>query len=290
MTYRLRDAMQEMLAGWPGDLDAAWHPILGQTELGFERIDPSLELAAGEPIFPPRRHQTLLGAPPDAHVFKAFDGVDPDGVRCVVVGQDPHPSVGQATGVGFEFGQLASWHALDAPIAHELSLLLTRTLFQLVVADRSGDPGYAEATTQWSKARDDFGSGDRAVEPMASLVENWKAQGVLLLNTSLTLTRFSLDIDPHYSRGHRPLWAPMLQGVLDYLLQRDRALAVIGFGTLADAALRELLPPDALGSAGRVAYLNYPHPAEGDALLRRGNPLTECNVRLAERGLPPIRW
>lgn len=290
MTYRLRDAMREVLAGWPGDLDAAWRPILGDTALGFEDIDPSLELAVGEPIFPPRRHQTLLGAPPGAHMFKAFDGVEPAGVRCVVVGQDPHPSVGQATGVGFEFGQLASWHALEAPVGHELSRLLTRTLFQLIVADRSGDPGYAASTDEWHRARDDFGAGHRSVEPMEGLVDIWKAQGVLLLNTSLTLTRFSLDIDPHYSRGHRPLWAPLLQAVLDYLLGRDRAVVIIGFGTLADAALRALLPAGAITSDGSAAYLAYPHPAEGDALLRRGNPLTECNVRLAERGLQPIRW
>lgn len=290
MTYRLRDAMEEVLAGWPSDLDAAWRPILGHTALGFEDIDPSLELAVGEPIFPPRRHRTLLGAPPGAHVFKAFDGVDPAAVRCVVVGQDPHPTVGQATGVGFEFGQLASWHALDAPVGHELSRLLTRTLFQLIVADRSGDPAYAASTDQWHRARDAFGTGDQAIEPMASLVENWKGQGVLLLNTSLTLTRFSLDIDPHYSRGHRRLWAPLLGAVLEYLLERDQALVVIGFGTLADAALRALLPADVLTPVGSVAYLDYPHPAEGDALLHRGNPLTECNIRLAERGLQPINW
>ena len=290
MSYSLRDAMQEMLAGWPDDLDAAWRPILGGTALGFEEIDPALELAVGEPIFPSRRHRSLLGAPPGAHIFKAFDGVDPAGVRCVVVGQDPHPSVGQATGVGFEFGQLASWQALDAPVAHELSLLLTRTLFQLVVAHRSGDPGYAESIDQWHRARDDFGVGPRAIEPMASLVDGWKGQGVLLLNTSLTLTRFSLDIDPHYSRGHRPLWAPLLRAVLEYLLDRDRALVIIGFGTLADSALRSVIPARVLGSEGHVAYLDYPHPAEGDALLRRGNPLTTCNMRLAERGAQPIRW
>ena len=125
---------------------------------------------------------------------------------------------------------------------------------------------------------------------MEGLVDIWKAHGVLLLNTSLTLTRFSLDIDPHYSRGHRPLWAPLLRRLLDYLLGRDQALVIIGFGTLADAALRSLLPAGAIASDGRVAYLDYPHPAEGDALLRRGNPLTVCNARLAERGLQPISW
>ena len=290
MSYRLRDAMKEVLAGWPSDLDAAWRPILGHTALGFADIDPSLKLAVGEPIFPPRHHQTLLGAPPGAHIFKAFDGVDPADVRCVVVGQDPHPSVGQATGVGFEFGQLASWHALDAPIAHELSRLLTRTLFQLVVADRSGDTGYAASIDEWQRALDDFSTGHQSVEPMEGLVDTWKAQGVLQLNTSLTLTRFSLDIDPHYSRGHRPLWAPLLRAVLDYLLERDHALVIIGFGTLADSALRALLPADVLASDGSAAYLDYPHPAEGDALLRRGNPLTEYNLELAERGLQPIRW
>ena len=44
----------------------------------------------------------LLGTDREAHVFRAFDELEPDRVKAVVIGQDPYPHVTRATGRAFE--------------------------------------------------------------------------------------------------------------------------------------------------------------------------------------------
>ena len=291
MNVSLQEAMEAFLGNWSEDLAPAWEPILGHCELALDAVDPTLELHAWEPIFPPRKHMRLLGAPAGAHALKAFDDVDPSRVRCVMVGQDPHPSVGQATGVGFEFGQLPSWAALDAPIAHYLSLLLTKVMFQLVVAERAGDPSYASSVAEWPRALRDNVGLERPVEPMAELVQSWKAQGVLLLNTSLTLSRFALTIDPHYQLGHRRIWAPLLHAVVRHVSTLGHPVVIVALGSLPDETLAKLRESDPdLEGPGDIVYRSFPHPAEGDTLFAAGNPLSDCNRVLVSRGAEPIAW
>src|SRR5262245_3341445 len=98
MNLALREAMQDILAGWRQDLDSAWRPVVEDCELGFAAIDPALALEAWEPVFPARRGRIFPGAPRKAHIFHAFDGIGPSDVRVVVLGQDPYPCPAFATG------------------------------------------------------------------------------------------------------------------------------------------------------------------------------------------------
>src|SRR5207244_3775542 len=55
MTAALGPTMREILAGWQGDLDPAWQPVVGGGELGYDAIDPALTSEAWEPVFTARR-------------------------------------------------------------------------------------------------------------------------------------------------------------------------------------------------------------------------------------------
>ena len=46
-------------------------------------------------------------------MFRAFDGIAPEDVRCVILGQDPYPCPAFATGRAFEAGNVARWRELD---------------------------------------------------------------------------------------------------------------------------------------------------------------------------------
>src|SRR5687768_3353017 len=98
MAVRLVDALEEMLDGWQDDLPASWRPVLAGVRLGFDACDPDCVIEHWEPIFPARRDRRFPGAPAAAHMLRAFDAVDPADVRCVVLGQDPYPEPGFATG------------------------------------------------------------------------------------------------------------------------------------------------------------------------------------------------
>ena len=112
---------------------------------------------------------------------------------------------------------------------------------------------------------------------------------MLLLNTSLTLSRFRREGDPHQVRGHLPLWRPLMVRVLEYLSRRRTPVVVLGFG---DAAA------ETLSSAGLCAgetdaaanVILRPHPAAADEILLQENPFTLCNRRLQAMGVPPVDW
>ena len=112
---------------------------------------------------------------------------------------------------------------------------------------------------------------------------------MLLLNSSLTLSRFRRAVDPHQRRGHLPLWRPLTVRVLDRLAGRGTPVVFIGFGdaaaeTLAAAGLSE---SDA-GTARHVIL--RPHPAAADEVLAQENPFTLCNRHLQTMGAAAVDW
>lgn len=275
--------MQETLAGWPDDLPPAWRDIVSVVQLGFEAIDPALTLEPWEPIFPVRRGKLFPGMPAGAHMFKAFDGIAPDQVRCVILGQDPYPTPDFATGRAFEAGNVVLWRELDKMFSKSV-----RAFIQQIVAARSGTPDYARSFSDWPAVLDAIETGAVAFEPAARLAERWVAQGVLLLNSSLTLTRFKVETDPHQSQGHLPLWRPLLQGVLAALASMDSPLVFIGFGDVAAENLRLAGIGEAVD--GTRACILRDHPARADAVLALENPFLLCNRYLEAMGVEPIAW
>jgi uracil-DNA glycosylase len=278
---RLRDELETVLAGWQDDLDPAWRPLLADVTLGFADIDPALALEPWEPIFPARRHRRFPGAPPGAHMLRAFDGIAPAAVRCVIVGQDPYPCPAFATGRAFEAGNVARWRELEKTFSHSM-----RTVLQMVAAAHSGEARYLAGTAAWADTIADIESGRLALAPPDTMMQGWVDQGVLLLNSALTLSRFAVDIDPHQSGGHQPLWHPLLRRVLAHLSGRGTPVVFLAFGGDAAAALAEA----AVAPSATVTIITRDHPAAGDAVLARPNPLVMCNDALARVGMRDIAW
>ncbi|MDW9844582.1 uracil-DNA glycosylase, partial [Sinorhizobium meliloti] len=231
--------MAETLAGWQADLPHAWRDALGPVEEDFDRIDAGLDLEAWEPIFPARRGKTFPGQPRGAHVLAAFDGIAPNGVHCMILGQDPYPEPGLATGRAFEAGNLAAWTELDKMFSKSI-----RAYMQLIAAARLGDESLAQSFDRWPDVRRLLCDPAGPFEAPGVIAGRWVGEGVLLLNASLTLSRFRVDIDPHQSRGHLPFWRPLMLRVIDMLVARGEPVVFLGFGAaaadiLAEAAIRE---------------------------------------------------
>ena len=68
-------------------------------------FDPDdLEIEEEARVWPARKNVPHPDALEGAHLCRAFDGLTPADVRVVVLGQDPYPKIGQATGRAFEDG------------------------------------------------------------------------------------------------------------------------------------------------------------------------------------------
>lgn len=283
MPMTLREAMAETLAGWEADLPAAWQTALGPVGDAFDRIDPELDFAAWEPIFPARRGRTFPGQPKAAHLLAAFDGIMPDRVKCMILGQDPYPEPGFATGRAFEAGNLASWSELDKMFSKSI-----RVYMQLIAAARTGNDGLAAGFDRWPDVRSMLMDPAGGFEAPDAVADRWTGEGVLLLNASLTLSRFKVDMDAHQSRGHLPFWRPLMLRVIDVLLEARRPIVFLGFGAAAAEIFAEAGISE--GRDGHVALVQREHPAFADAVLGRPNPFTLCNSYLEAMGSRPIAW
>ncbi len=289
MDRALQDALRDTLAGWRGDLSPAWQALTGAQELGFDAVDPALRLEAWEPIFPVRAGRTYMGAPKGSHIFHAFDGIAPADVSVVVLGQDPYPCAAFSTGRAFEAGNVAAWRELEKMFSVSI-----KTYMQLVAAARTGDVSYAESTQAWVRLIGDIEAGRIDIEPASLIADRWVGQGVLLLNSALTISRFTVAGDPHQLRGHLPLWRPLIATILKNLAARAVPTVFIGFGGQA----AEVLHAAGIAETGtavlapgmKVACILREHPARGDQVLALENPFIACNGLLAAMNVRPISW
>ena len=283
MTMLLRAAMEEFLSDWSTDLKEPWRDLLGHVALDFEGIASELELEVWEPIFPVRRGKHFPGMPVGTHCLRAFDGISPDDVTCVVLGQDPYPEPGFATGRAFEAGNLAGWNELNKMFSKSI-----RAYTQQIVVARTGDLSYARDFSDWPKTLAAIENGAVALEHPSDIADRWVSEGALLLNASLTLTRFKVDIDPHQSQGHLVLWRPLIVETLRTLASRGKPLVFLGFGDAAAQALALAGIDEAVG--GHLRCVLRDHPARADEVLARPNPFILCNDFLEEMGAQPIAW
>ncbi|MFK4821632.1 uracil-DNA glycosylase [Ochrobactrum quorumnocens] len=283
MTMLLRAAMEEFLSDWSTDLKEPWRDLLGHVALDFEGIASELELEVWEPIFPVRRGKHFPGMPVGTHCLRAFDGISPDDVTCVVLGQDPYPEPGFATGRAFEAGNLAGWNELNKMFSKSI-----RAYTQQIVTARTGDLSYARDFSDWPKTLAAIENGAVALEHPSDIADRWVSEGALLLNASLTLTRFKVDIDPHQSQGHLVLWRPLIVETLRTLASRGKPLVFLGFGDAAAQALALAGIDEAVG--GHLRCVLRDHPARADEVLARPNSFILCNDFLEEMGAQPIAW
>ncbi len=284
MPIQLKDALEEILQDWQEDLPPAWYANLAGMRLGFEDVDKDLTLEPWEPIFPARRGRTFPGAPEGAHIFRAFDGIAPDAVRCVILGQDPYPCPAFSTGRAFEAGNVAKWRELNKMFSTSV-----RAFLQLIVAARTGRSDYSDGFERWPALLTAIESGAVELETPSALADRWVRSGVLLLNSSLTLSRFKTDIDDHQSRGHLPLWRPFMLALLRFLAARGTPTVYLAFGdvaaeTLALAGLSESDAPK------NQQVILRDHPADAAPVLASENPFVLCNRFLTAAGQAPVDW
>lgn len=177
---------------------------------------------------------------PDA-VFRALELTPPDLVRVVILGQDPYPTPGHANGLAFSVTR-------DTALPRSLN-----NIFKEMHDDLQALPAH----------------GDLA---------HWAQQGVLLLNTSLSVL-------PGKAGAHAKWGWERLARQAVAKAQGHRPLAFILWGNHAQKALSGLPRPEDL-------LIESAHPSPLSA--RRGffgsRPFSRVNDWLREQGAAPIDW
>jgi uracil-DNA glycosylase len=188
-------------------------------------------------------YQTHLIFPPSEDIFNAFALTPLHEVKVVIIGQDPYHNVGQAHGLCFSVRP-----EVDIP---------------------------PSLVNIYKELQDDLG----CYIPNNGYLVKWAQQGVLLLNTVLT-------VRAHQANSHRGIgWEQFTDAAIKVLNDEDRPIVFILWGGPAQAKKKMLHNP-------RHLILEAPHPSPLSAY--RGffgsKPFSKTNTFLEENGLAPIDW
>ncbi len=126
-------------------------------------------------------------------------------LKVVILGQDPYPEVGRATGRAFEVGDLNDWN-------DKFKQISLKNIIRLLHKSYQGIEDYAEIKS-FNQIKEELKSGVFKILPPNQLFTNWEAQGVLLLNTSLTC-------EPGKPGSHRDIWDDFTEQLIGYLSTR----------------------------------------------------------------------
>lgn len=181
--------------------------------------------------------------PPSDDIFNAFHLTPLPQVKVVIIGQDPYHNVGQAHGLCFS-----------------------------VKPDVEVPPSLVNI---YKELHDDLG----CTIPNNGFLVKWAKQGVLMLNTVLTVRAH--EANSH--RGHG--WEQFTDAAIEALNKEDRPIVFILWGAPAQTKKKMLNNPKHL-------ILCAPHPSPLSAY--RGffgsRPFSKTNEFLAKNGIKEIDW
>jgi uracil-DNA glycosylase len=218
-------------------------PILHQSwkeALQAEFSHPYMEELKTFLVEEKKRHTIF---PKGSQIFNAFNSTPFESVKAVILGQDPYHGVGQAHGLSFSVQ-----HGIALPPS-------LQNIFKELV--------------------DDIG----CEYPKSGDLSHWAAQGVLLLNTLLTVR--AGEPFSHKERG----WEHFTDQVIRTLSDRREHIVFILWGAPAGKKA-------ALIDASKHLILKAPHPSPLSSY--RGffgsKPFSQTNDYLRHYGIAPIEW
>ncbi len=247
-------------------------------------LDHVAELAAGKHLEALAMAETLRAQgrtvyPARADVFRALRTTPWDAVRVVILGQDPYHGPGQAHGLAFS---VADGVALPRSL---------RNIFKEVTADCGTRAGTGTGVAGGMTGVPTGGNPDAAplLTPFASVsphpavpsgnLSRWAAQGVLLLNTVLTVE----DGQPNSHAGLG--WEGVTRGIVAALGARSQPCAFLLWGRPAHGFAGLVTHP-----AHLVLTAAHPSPLSASRGFFGCAHFSRVNAWLEERGEAPIHW
>lgn len=188
-------------------------------------------------------YSTAQVFPPADDIFNAFHLTPLSEVKVVILGQDPYHNVGQAHGLCFSVKP-----EVDIP---------------------------PSLVNIYKELHDDMG----CYIPDNGYLVKWARQGVLMLNTVLT-------VRAHMANSHRGKgWEEFTDAAIRALNRQDRPIVFILWGRPAQTKKKMLNNPKHL-------ILEAPHPSPLSAYngFFGSRPFSKTNRFLLENGLKPIDW
>lgn len=182
--------------------------------------------------------------PPPADRYRALELLAPEDVNVVILGQDPYHGEGEAHGLAFSVPEGVKMPPSLRNIFRELA--------------------------------DDI----KVPAPAITDLTRWVKQGVLLLNTALTVAPGSPG--SHANNG----WKRVTDAIISSLANADKPLVFVLWGKHAQSK-RELIP---LNRSHLVIESSHPSPLSVYRGFIGSRPFSQINSWLIKQGRPEIDW
>ncbi len=253
------EAAADRLSGWDPQhwpVASDWHPVIGRflASPSAQRLEFFIRnrLAAGAIIYPPQP-------------FRALELTPLARVKVVILGQDPYHGPGQAQGLAF---------SVAAGVKVPPSL---RNILAEIDRDRNVE--------KWPDSESAHSRDHRSDSGMGNLTA-WARQGVLLLNTCLTVEHGQPGSHAHHG------WEALTDDIIKAVAQQGGSVAFMFWGSQAQAkqGLVDIAP-----STAHFLTLTANHPSPLSA-RRLPKPFVGCghfglaNAFLRQHGEDPVRW
>jgi uracil-DNA glycosylase len=203
--------------------------------------------------------------PPQDQIFRALQLTKPEDVRVCIVGQDPYHTPGQANGLAFSI----------AP----------------------GNPLQPSLVNIFKELEEDVG----IKKPEDGDLTKWAENGVLLLNTSLTVYEHQANSCAKWG------WDKFTKSVLQAATKLPQPVVFLLWGANAQDLLNDLISCAAVYEDGKhivkenlikKAYVLSSHPSpfsatrpcRGTPAFRGSKPFSTANTLLTSMGGTPIDW
>ena len=161
---------------------------------------------------------------PAPELVLRFLTTDLSQMQVVILGQDPYPQPGVATGRAFEVGGLTTW---TTPFA-QASL---RNILRLLYKTDHGITDYG-AIPAFKQIRQEIQQDSWRILPPHRLFAAWERQGVLLLNTSFTVG--------DRPGSHRTLWLEFTQGLVQFISSNEPQICWFLWGQHAQSFIPQI--------------------------------------------------
>ena len=193
--------------------------------------------------------------PAQENIFNTLRLVRPDGVKAVILGQDPYHEPDQAMGLAF---------SVPDGVKPPPSL---RNIFK--------------------ELADDVG----CAMPKSGDLTRWAEQGVLLLNTVLT-------VEAHKANSHKKLgWQEITSKLLMAVAAQSRPAVFLCWGAQADKTLADVIDGAKATDGGRlILRATHPSPLSARKSTEQypafigSRPFSRANEWLTAHGEAPIDW
>lgn len=152
-------------------------------------IELTDELIMIEKLLP----DTTMIKPSVDNVFRVFE-LDINKINVVILGQDPYPSGSDATGFAFELDGYESWLSTTGNTS------IRNILKELYRTEKDSILGISEIRREIRSSRFE-------IFPPNRIFQEWRNNGVFLLNTSLTCN----DDSPN---SHKSIWACFIKKII----------------------------------------------------------------------------